>query len=194
MRKLLILLACIALQACSMPKALPEASDLRAGDSEVIVIGKIELVPPIDPKFEQKTHWNVIGEKRMLSRIWMSTGGEFRPVKTSQVDAADFQGSLEAEWGVPFMVKAPRQRTYLNGGLTHLNVMQQEKLWFPGGFYFDVPAGATAVYIGTLRYHRNDFNAITKVEVIDERKDIATVLKTGAYGAEVRPSLLKRVR
>jgi hypothetical protein len=49
------------------------------------------------------------------------------------------------------------------------------------------------VYIGTLRYHRNDFNSITRVEVVDERKDIALVLKTGAP-AEVRTSLLKRLR
>lgn len=194
MRKVLAILFCLLLQACAMPHALPEAPDLRAGDAEVVVIGKIELVPPIDPKFEQKTHWNVIGEKRMLGRVWMSTGAQYKPVKTSDLDAADFQESLEAQWGVPFMVKAPRHaRTYFNGGLTHLNVMEQERIWFPGGVYFDVPQGASAVYIGTLRFHRNDFNAITRVEVLDERKDIAAVLKTGS-AADVRTSLLKRAR
>lgn len=193
MRAAFALLLCLALQACALPKMLPEAADLRAGDSEVIVIGKIELVPPIDPKYEQKTHWNVIGEKRMLSRILMATGGQDKPVNTSKLDAADFQAGLEAEWSAPFMVKAPRQRTYLNGGLTHLNVVRQERLWFPGGYYFDVPAGASAVYIGTLRYHRNDFNAITRIEVVDERKDIAAALKTGSP-ADVRVSLLKRAR
>lgn len=194
MRKLLVVLSCLLLQACAMPRALPEATDLRAGDAEIVVIGKIELVPPIDPKFEQKSHWNVIGEKRMLGRIWMSTGAQYKPVKTSDLDAADFQESLEAQWGVPFMVKAPRHaRTYFNGGLTHLNVIEQERIWFPGGVYFDVPPGASAVYIGTLRFHRNDFNAITRVEVLDERKDIAAVLKTGS-AADVRTSLLKRAR
>lgn len=188
-----LLLLCLALQACALPKMLPEATDLRTGDAEVIVIGKIELVPPIDPKYEQKTHWNVIGEKRMLSRILIATGGQDKPVNTSKLDAADFQAGLEAEWGVPFMVKAPRQRTYLNGGLTHLDVIRMERLWFPGGYYFEVPAGAAAVYIGTLRYHRNDFNAITRVEVVDERKDVAAALKAGS-AADVRTSLLKRVR
>ena len=192
MNRRLLLLSCLLLQACTMPRALPKATDLRAGASEVVVIGKIELVPPLDAR-EQKTHWNVIGEKRMLGRVWMATGAEHKPVKTSQIDASEFQGSLEAQWGVPFMVKAPRQRTYLNGGLAHLDVMEQEKLWFPGGYYFEVPAGANAVYIGTLRFHRNDFNRITRVEVVDERKDIATVVKAGSP-AEVRPALLQRVR
>jgi hypothetical protein len=63
----------------------------------------------------------------------------------------------------------------------HLDLVKQEKLWFPGGYYFDVPKGAAAVYIGTLRYFRDDFNSITRVEVIDERKDIASVLKAGAF-------------
>ena len=65
---------------------------------------------------------------------------------------------------------------------------------FPAGYYFDVPKGAAAVYIGTLRYFRADFNSITRVEVIDERKDIASVLKAAASASDVRPSLLKTVR
>ncbi|KQT11397.1 hypothetical protein [Ramlibacter sp. Leaf400] len=193
MTRWLLLAFALALQACAVPRALPPAGDLEAGAGEVVVIGKIELVPPLDARFEQKSHWNVVGDKRLLERVWMSTGAEHRPVTTSQLDASQFQASLEAQWGVPFMVKAPRQRTYLNGGMAHLDVLRQERLWFPGGLYFDVPAGARAVYVGTLRYHRNDFNAITRVEVVDERRDIDTVLK-GAPAAQVPVSLMKRVR
>lgn len=176
-----------------MPKALPEATDLPVADSEVIVVGKVELIPPLDAKYEQKTHWNVIGEKRMLAHVWLATGSEHKPITTSRLDAADFQASIEAEWGVPFKVKAARQRTWLNGGMAHLDVLDQERLWFPGGYYFDVPPGAKAVYIGTLRFHRNDFNAITRVEVVDERKDVAQIMRQGSP-ADVRTSLLKRIR
>lgn len=195
MKKALLLLFCLALQACTLPQPLPPATDLKAGASEVVVIGKIELVPPINAELEQRRYWNVIGEERMLTHLLMATGRENRPVNTSKFDGADFQNSLEAAWGVPFMVKAPRQRTFLNGAVTYLDVRHQERLWFPGGYYFDVPNGAKAVYIGTLRYHRNDFNRITKVEIVDERQDIAAALKTtGAAPRQVRPSLLKRVR
>ncbi|WP_019143034.1 hypothetical protein [Noviherbaspirillum massiliense] len=194
MKAILSLLACLALAACTLPRALPETTDLKADPSEVVVIGKMELIPPIDSEYEQRSHWNVIGEKRMLTRVWMSTGGEFQPVNTANMDFGDFQDSLEAQWGVPFMVKVKRQRTYLNGGVFHLDVGDNAKLWFPGGLYFDVPKDAKAVYIGTLRYYRNDFNAITSVEVVDERKDIAAALKTGGSPSEVRTSLLKRIR
>ena len=189
-----LLLSCLLLQACALPKTLPEATDLKAGAAEVVVIGKVELVPPLDPRMEQKTHWNVIGEKRMLGRVLVATAGEFRPIHTAKLDTADFQETLEVEWGVPFMVKAARQRTFVNGALAHLDVLAQERLWFPGGYYFDVPKDAPAVYIGTLRYHRNDFNRIVRVEIVDERKDIATVLKGSASASEVRPSLLKMLR
>ena len=193
MKALVVAAFALLLQACAVPQALPEASALDAGADEVVVIGKIELVPPLDPKFEQRSHWNVVGEKRLLGRVWMSTGAEYRPITTSQLEGSEFQRSLEAQWGVPFMVKTARQRTWLNGGVTHLDVLRQERLWFPGGLYFDVPAGARAVYVGTLRYHRNDFNAITRVEVLDERRDVAAVLK-GAPAADVRTSLLQRLR
>jgi len=194
MKRTLALLFYLALQACTLPRSLPATADVKPGESEVVVIGKIELIPPLSPQFEQKTHWNVIGEKRILSRVLIATAGEYKPVKTSELDGAEFQSTLEVEWGVPFMVNAPRRRTFLNGAVAHLDVLAQEKLWFPGGYYFDVPKGAAAVYIGTLRYFRDDFNSITRVEVIDERKDITSVLKPGASPSDVRPSLLKAVR
>jgi hypothetical protein len=192
MRKLLSLALVLLLQACAIPHSFPEASDLKSGSDDIVVIGKIELVPGLE-KGEQVSRWNVIGEKRMF-RLWMATGPEFQPVRMGEMRASEFQSSLEVDWGQPFMVKAPRRRTFLNGGMTWLDVVRQERLWFPGGYYFDVPAGAKAVYIGTLRFHRNDFNTITRVEVVDDRRDIATVLKTGGAVADVTPSLLKRVR
>lgn len=195
MKKYFLLLCCLALQACSLPQPLPLATDLMAGADEVVVIGKVELVPPINAQFEQERHWNVIGQDRMLNHVFIATGTAHKPLNTSNPSSSDFHNSLEVQWGVPFMVKAPRQRTFLNGGMTYLNVARQERLWFPGGYYFEVPTGAKAVYIGTLRYHRNDFNTITKVEIIDERQDIVAVLKpTGSSPTQVLPSLLKNVR
>jgi hypothetical protein len=92
------------------------------------------------------------------------------------------------------MVKAPRRRTYVNGAMAFIDTARQEKPWFPGGYYFDVPKDASAVYIGTLRFYRDDFNSITRVEVVDERKDIRFILKAGASPADVRVSLLKAAR
>ena len=40
MRKILALLSCLVLQACALPRSLPPATDLKPGESEVVVIGK----------------------------------------------------------------------------------------------------------------------------------------------------------
>ena len=191
MKKLAGALLLLLLQACAVPHAVPKATGLDAGASDVVVIGKIELVPPLE-KGEQKSHWNVIGEDRVF-RVWMATGPELKPVTPGRPKGSEYQASIEADWGKPFMVKMPRQRTFFNGGATYLDVLENAGLFFPGGVYFEVPAGAKAVYIGTLRYHRNDFNTITRIEVVEERHDIPVVLKSGAAG-DVRTSLLKRVR
>ena len=191
MKKAAAIVLSLLLQACAIPHALPEATGLSASDAEVVVIGKIELVPPLDAG-EQKSHWNVVGEKRMF-RIWLATGPEFKPVHPGRIDAREFQESVEADWGRPFSVKMPRRRTFINGGTTYLDVLEGSRLWFPGGVFFDVPPDAKAVYIGTLRYHRNDFNTITRVEVVNDPKDIAMALKGNAPASFVRTSLLRRV-
>lgn len=191
MKNLAAVLLVLLLQACAVPQTVPQATGLDAGASDVVVvIGKIELVPPLE-KGEQKSHWNVVGEDRMF-RVWMATGPDFKPVTPGHPKASEYQASIEADWGKPFMVKMPRQRTFFNGGTTYLDVVDNARLSFPGGVYFEVPADAKAVYIGTLRYHRNDFNTITRVEVVEERRDIPLVLKSGSPG-DVRTSLLKRL-
>lgn len=195
MKKSITLMFCVAIQGCGslMPHYLPPATDLKTADSEVVVIGKFELVPPLEPALEQKAHWNAIGSKDLFNHILVSTGGEFKPLNTDTQSMAPFQKSLKAEWGKPFMVRAPRQRTFVNGGVVFLDMLKNEKLWFPGGYYFDVPKDGSAIYIGTLRYYRNDFNTITRVEVVDQRSDVGAVLTAADSQARVRPSLLKRV-
>ncbi|HET8759643.1 MAG TPA: hypothetical protein VFN94_01150, partial [Nitrospiria bacterium] len=44
---------------------------------------------------------------------------------------------------------------------------RQEQAWLPGGLKVDVKPGDKAVYMGTIRYHRNEFMDITKVEIKD---------------------------
>lgn len=196
MKQLLILLLCLpVLQACAsrtLP-SLPNATSLQVEADQMVVIGKFELVPPINPDYEQRRCGKAPGEVPLLDHLFMATGPQYKPIKISDLNKAEFQSSLQAVWGVPFMVKAPRQRTFFNGGVTYLNIARQERLWFPGGYYFDVPSDAQAVYIGTLRFYRNDFNVITRIEVFDERQDISRLpITTDGLTSRIRTSLLKK--
>jgi hypothetical protein len=166
---------------------------LQVEADQMVVIGKFELVPPINPNYEQRRCGKAPGEIPLLDNFFMATGTQYQPIKISDLNKAEFQSSLQAVWGEPFMVKAPRQRTFFNGGVTYLNIARQERLWFPGGYYFDVPSDAQAVYIGTLRFYRNDFNVITRTEVINEQQDISRLLPTvDGLTSRVLISLLKK--
>lgn len=179
----------LAITGCALPSSLPTATDLDPPASRVVVIGRFELLPPIIPDLEQQTHWNVVGDDRILNRVLMATGAEATPVDTG-IKMNDWQATIEVQWGQPFMIEAERQRTWMRGAMTQLDLMNQDRLWFPGGVFFDVPQGAKAIYIGTLRYTRDDFNNITKVEVIDEYQQTLQALGLGGEGSRVVKSLL----
>jgi hypothetical protein len=184
----LISLSLLVVTGCLGPRMVQHATDLHTAGSKIVVIGKFELWPPVVPELEQNTRWNVIGDERILNTLIMATGPTDTPVDSS-FNGSGWQASIESQWGRPFMVELERQTTWLKGGMMQLDVMQQDRLWFPGGLYFDIPAGAKAVYIGTLRYTRNDFNTIVNMEVLDDQD--ATLTKLGVNGRDVVKSLLK---
>lgn len=163
-----LFLLLVLLTSCVLPSTLPSVTDLTPAASNIVVIGKFELSPPLEPELEQATHWNLIGDRRILNKVVVATGKEFKPVSTSSIKLRDWKNSIEAEWGAPFMIEVPRQRTWLRGAMTQLDLVNQDRLWFPGGVYFDVPSGAEAIYIGTLHYVRDDFNNIVDMQIRDE--------------------------
>jgi hypothetical protein len=199
MNKLTSYLLCAALSGCGTPMALPDATGATKSDeSKVIVIGKFELVPPIDINLEQdneKTKGPFVSDTSLIAnRILMATGGKPNSNILEFGNWNDSDSIIDARWGSLFFVHAPRQRTYLNGGKMLLDMGGRDTLLFPGGFYFDVPEGAEVIYIGTLRYTRNDFNSITRIEVIDDRGKLKSQLPKKYRDADIRPSLLKSAR
>ncbi len=44
----------------------------------------------------------------------------------------------------------------------------QSKVYFPGGLKVSIQSGDKAVYIGTIRYHRDEFFNITKTRIVDD--------------------------
>ena len=181
-----------ALTGCVLPSAMEPATSVGNAGSSMVIVGKIEIVPPLDIKYEQKTHWNVIGDDAILNKIIMATGTDAEPVDTDLV-MSQWQNAIEAELGKTFFLMGKRQRTYLKGAMGNLDVMNQDRLWFPGGLYYDIPKNADAIYVGTLRYTRDDFNTIKKVELINEYKSASKEF-SGRFGKGVKltQSLLKQ--
>lgn len=170
--------ACLLLAAgCSLPQPLPSVSSLTVPDDSVVVVGKIQLDPAFDTEREQQTYWNVLGDGAIRDRVLIATGSTPSPVEPGRFSGQAWQGYIDAQWNEYFTVIMPRETRYLNGVAVPLDAMRQEFLWFPGGLVVRPTKDAQVVYIGTLRYVRDDFNQIVNVEVIDERTEAATFLQ-----------------
>jgi hypothetical protein len=83
---------------------------------------------------------------------------------------ADYAGRIEADLGKLFVVRSDSRPFHILGGVLFLDVggSSMNRAYFPGRLRVPLRAGDRAVYVGTLRYHRDEFFEITKVTVVDE--------------------------
>mgnify|MGYP001434112348 FL=1 len=78
-------------------------------------------------------------------------------------------GRIEAKLGDHFFVSSGNSPFYILGGVVFLDAGPgMNRARFPGGLKVSLNPGDRAVYIGTLRYHRDEFFEITRVAVVDE--------------------------
>lgn len=190
-----VALASVAfLAGCTLPQALPESSSLTPPAGKLLVVGKIVLDPPFDAELEQETHWNIIGDGAIRNRVLIATHDTPREIRMGQPDSKDWQGYIDAHWGEYFVAELPQADRYLNAVLVPLNVRAQDYLWFPGGLALRPPDSGELLYVGTLRYVRNDFNEILDIEVLNERAEALDALEQrfGRRPAELKDSLWLR--
>lgn len=173
-----ILAATQLVGGCALPTALPEAASLEPRGDRIVIVGKAVLDPPFEPELEQQTRWNVIGDGAIKNRVMISTDAEPRAVRPGSLDVSDWQGFIDARWGEYFVAELPRQTRYLNGLMVPLDVARQDYLWFPGGLVLRPPEDGNVLYVGTLRYVRNDFNEIVDIDVRDDREEALDALAT----------------
>lgn len=175
-----MLVTALFIAGCGMPKMVQHTTKAQVSSpNKVVVIGRFVLTPSVLTDIEQQTHWNVLGDERIINTVFMATGANNQPAST-QLGGSDWQQTIEVQWGQPFMVELDKRTTWLNGGFMFLDALKQERLWFPGGFHFDVPKDAGVIYIGTLHYIRNEFNTIKHIEVINELTETTAALNVSA--------------
>ncbi|MCX4188912.1 hypothetical protein [Methylophaga sp. OBS3] len=177
---LCVLVTALFIAGCGMPKMVQHTTKGQVSSpNKVVVIGRFVLTPSVLTDIEQQTHWNVVGDERIINTVFMATGPNNQPA-SAQLGGSDWQQTIEVQWGQPFMVELDKRTTWLNGGFMFLDALKQERLWFPGGFYFDVPKDAGVIYIGTLHYIRNEFNTVKHIEVINELTETIAALNVSA--------------
>jgi len=165
MTRAFALLLALALAGCVPAARAPVESDRAVGSGETIVVGRVELVPPLR-KGEQRLRG--IGTGSYENRVFLLVDERKRALPPDPA-LSDFAGRIEATLGSHFFVNSRSTPFYILGGILFLEVNPGvSRVRFPGGLRVALKPGDHAVYIGTLRYHRDEFFEITRMDVVDE--------------------------
>jgi hypothetical protein len=174
---------------CATPrKAVDSMADV--GANEAVLVGRIEMVPPLQ-RGEQRLEGLFVSDMR--NRAYFLTDDHWREVQ-GEASFSDYRGYVGEEFGKTFAIAVPSQPLYLLKGIMYLHFTgnRWEQAWLPGGLRVDLQRGDKAVYMGTIRYHRNEFMDITKVEIVDEfNREQADFAKKFGPGTVLRKKLAR---
>jgi len=183
--------AVLLLTASCVPPAMQKATsatDVTPG--KTIVVMKVELVPALK-KNEQHFQWSDIGTDELVNTVLYLTDEKFRRFK-EEPGLADYKNRMGVKLGETSYMLTDNKPFY---ALTGMIVMgwqpTPEKLYLPAGFKVDIRQGDQAVYLGTIRYYRDEFSDITKVEIIDEyRREVKKFHEKFGAGVKLRKRLV----
>lgn len=180
----------LLLGACVTPPAREPVDSFAAiGSGETVVVGRVELVPPLR-KGEQKV--GGFNTSQVENKVYLIADEE-RRVLTKEPGVKDYTGRIDAILGKNFFVRSKSRPFYILGGMMYLDLTGREvnQAYFPGGLMAALKPGDKAVYVGTVRYYRNEFFEVTKVTVADDYENANAEFKK-KFGAKhtLRKALL----
>jgi hypothetical protein len=168
--------------------------------NSVMVIGKIQIIPQIkqgEQTFKANDPFN--GKRNIMGRAIMFVSD--RPEYQERTDIA-----LNPPLEETFFLKVPRSQRYMVRGSVMMSfsmrtvsarqaTTSQTDLLFPAPIEFDIRPGDKAIYVGTLRMHRDEFHEVTKAEVRDDyTAALADYRKKFGAAPAPRKALLKPVK
>ena len=146
------------------------AKDLQPG--EILLVGKVELIPKLE-KVEQQ-NLKGIGTSKFKGRfglIFSAQKPTYKKGSQSGTTYKQMDNYALVEPGKTFFIRYPRgMPVYYLGGVIHLSSGggSLDSMKLPGGIAYVPRKNARAIYLGTIRYNRDDYNAITKVRLVNQ--------------------------
>lgn len=160
------------LAACVVPPARVAIDSMSGvGAGETVVVGRVELVPPLR-KDEQKM--KALNSGSYENKMFLIAAERYRKLE-DEPKLADFEGRIEASLGKNFFVRSSNKPFYILGGLVFLT--DTNKAYFPGGAKVTIQPADKAVYVGTIQYHRDEFFNVNKVVIVDDYERANTEFK-----------------
>lgn len=179
---LLILGAC---EAVVWPQKEP-MSLTEVGPSSVIVVGAVEIVPPLrENERELNIANDLFGMEGMIAnRAFLRAGADpgMRP--------DDSRFLINPRLGETFFFSVPRTMPYLLGGDVTVQYRQvaggirKRIIVIPGPLRIEARDSDQAVYVGTLRLTRDEFNEVIAVDIIDNYPEAARAF-TQRFGTDI---------
>jgi hypothetical protein len=163
---LITLLFILVLDNCVSSKEF--TGDLKSIGNDLVIVGSFELVPPLK-EGEQYFVATTPNVEALKNDMYFVVDQEI--CQDGGLNLSNAGRYANIELGEAFCIRQKAgDRIFISGIFmfweqkrTHM-----EYLSFPGPFEFQVPAGARFIYVGNIRFHRDIYNAITKIEIADE--------------------------
>ncbi len=198
-RQALVFLLSLAafLAGCAGAPLQPLDSISALSSGETVIVGRIELVPPLEDgeqRVESRGLFINPYADEMKNGVYLLTGEKSRAIVEPSL--SDYNNRIEAKLEKPFYVRAKSAPLHINAAEIMMSVDRYgtNKVRLPARFRVDIKPGDKAVYIGTVRYHRDEFFEITKVEVVDDyAKERAAFNKKFGGGVTLKKSIVKAV-
>lgn len=170
-RAVVFLVSTMLLVGCVLVPPVKELTDLsQVKDTEVVLVGKIELDPPLQPGEQQIDSGPFLDKNLFLNKVGVAIDPKNRVFKSAP-GLGEVKTYFEATFGENFFVLIPKKTMYINFIGFHLIVTQggSELHPLPAGLKIEIKPGDEAVYMGTLHYKRNEFMDILKSSIVDEQ-------------------------
>jgi hypothetical protein len=180
-----VLAACLVLISCGQMPERPVTSLSGIGSDSVVLVGRLDLDPPLRPNEQQIRAGTIdplgVGDMmRDRAWVWFSRSAD-TPAEKGEV-------LLNPRLGELFFFPLPKSAPNMVGGYIRVQfqarmlgprsvTVDEARIEIPGGLRYDIRSGDKAIYVGTLRLRRDEFNEVIKADVIDEYEAAAAEFK-----------------
>jgi hypothetical protein len=181
-RRFALMLPAIALGGLAAGCATihPEVQQLRElGDDSVMLVGRIELLPTLRPeeldlKMTSFGDWDPMGGKKLIQNraiLYLADRPDVPRAPTRSVTNPPLEQL--------FFMRIPKRDRFLAHAMVFLKHrvrvtgpktadVDTNELWLPLRLELDIRPGDRALYVGTWRARRDEFNEVSSVQVIDQ--------------------------
>lgn len=158
----------------------PEVRQLgEIGDDGVMLVGRIELLPALRPeeldlKMTSFGDWDPMGGKKLIQNraiLYLADRPDAPQAPTRSVTNPPLEQL--------FFMRIPKRDRFLVHAMVFLTHrvrvtgpktadVDTTELWLPLRLEFDIRPGDRALYVGTWRAQRDEFNDVSSVQVLDQ--------------------------